>query len=67
VLTPELIQALAKDNASFCASSDIRGGVGGVTIGTGGYGQAVLAFCRSNHEGATVTLKPDGTISIEHK
>ena len=66
-LTPELIKELAKDNASFCAQSDIRGGVGTIVAPAGGYGQGTLSFCRSNHEKAKVTLTPDGSISIEHQ
>ena len=63
-LSPELIEALAKDNASFCATTDIRGGAG-ATIGALGYGQATLSFCRSNHDNAKLTLQ-DGSISIQH-
>jgi hypothetical protein len=70
-LTPELIAALAKDDASFCGASDIRGGAGGggLLAGamTGGWGQSTFTFCRSNHAGAKVTVSPDGSISIEHK
>lgn len=66
-VTPELITALSEDNASFCLNSDLRGGVGGVTIGSGGYGQSTLSFCRSNHSSAILSLKPDGSMSIEHK
>ncbi len=71
-LTPELIKELAKDNASFCARAGVRGGAGAVAIvpapvPSGGYGSAEVEFCRSNHDGATVKLSPDGSISIEHK
>ena len=67
-LDDKLVNALAKDDASFCASTDIRGGVGSVVGGAGGgYGQSTLSFCRSNHANATVTLKPDGEISITHE
>lgn len=69
-LTPELIAALARDDASFCATSDVHGGVGGAALpalaGSGGYGSATLAFCRSNHDGAALSVKPDGTITITH-
>jgi hypothetical protein len=66
LLTPELIAALSKDTASFCAQSDIRGGVGTILTPAGGYGQSTLAFCRSNYPDSLVTLKPDGSISIQH-
>lgn len=65
-LTPELIEALAKDNASFCARADTRGGVGSIVAPSGGYGQATLEFCRSNRPNTKVTLSSDGSISIEH-
>jgi hypothetical protein len=65
-LTPELVAALSKDNASFCASSDVRGGVGSVLAPAGGYGQGTFAFCRSNFPNASVSLKPDGSIAIQH-
>lgn len=67
VLTPELIQALSNDTASFCFTSDIRGGVGTLLTPGGGYGQGTTSFCRSNQPNATVTLSPDGSISIEHQ
>jgi len=71
-LTPEVIAALSKDTASFCAKTGIRGGAGMAPIGTpappvGGYGSAELEFCRSNFPNAKVTLAVDGSISIEHK
>ena len=66
-LTPELIQALSNDTASFCFTSDIRGGVGTLLTPGGGYGQGTTSFCRSNQPSARVTLSPDGSISIEHQ
>lgn len=66
-LSPELVAALAKDNASFCALSDVRGGAGAVIGAAGAYGQGTFGFCRSNRDGAVVKLAPDGSISIEHK
>ena len=67
-LDVEMIRALAADSASFCAYSGISGGAGGLATGAaGGYGQADFAFCRSNHDGATVRLEADGSLSIEHK
>ena len=67
-LDAEMIRALAADSASFCARSGVSGGAGWVIGGaTGGYGQADFAFCRSNHAEAVVTLKADGSMSIEHK
>ena len=67
-IDPEVIKALANDSASFCLSTDIRGGVGSVVGGAGGgYGQSTLSFCRSNHDKAAITLKPDGEISITHE
>lgn len=65
-LSPELIRALAEDDASVCAASDIRGGAGGVTVGAGGYGQSTFTFCRSKMPNSKISIKPDGTISIEH-
>ena len=65
-ITPELIEALAKDKASFCLNNDIRGGVGTLLTPGGGYGQSTLSFCRSNQPNAIVTLQADGSISIEH-
>lgn len=66
-IDPRVIEALAQDNASVCASGDIRGGAGSVLGGAGGgYGQSTLSFCRSNHNNAIITLTPDGAISIRH-
>ena len=66
-LDADFINALAKDDASFCASVDIRGGAGGIIGGaTGGYGQSTLAFCRSRKNNASVALNPDGSMSIQH-
>ena len=67
-LDVEMIRALAADSASFCAYSSLNGGAGGLATGAvGGYGQADFAFCRSNHNGATVHLGADGSLSIEHR
>lgn len=71
-LTPELVEALSHDTASFCAKAGVRGGAGAATLApvpvpAGGYGSADLEFCRSNFPGAKVTLAPDGSISIEHQ
>ncbi|MFA6082643.1 MAG: hypothetical protein WC773_04540 [Patescibacteria group bacterium] len=66
ILSPELIEALSKDTASLCALQDIRGGAGAIIGAAGGYGQGTLSFCRSNYPDALVTLKPDGSISIQH-
>ena len=66
VLTPDLIKELTKDPASFCASNDIRGGVGSLLAPAGGYGQGTFIFCRSNFPNASVSLKPDGSIAIQH-
>ena len=60
------VNALAKDDASFCASSDIRGGVGTITAPSGGYGQATLKLCRSRMPGAELTLGADGSMSIKN-
>jgi hypothetical protein len=66
-ISPELVAELAKDNASFCFTSDIRGGAGSIAAPTGGYGQGTLSFCRSRQANAKVTLGADGSISIEHR
>ena len=65
-LTPELINALSNDPASFCALMDTRGGVGSIVAPAGRYGQATLTFCRSAMPNAKITLHTDGSISIEH-
>lgn len=67
-LTPELIQALSKDQASICIQTDVRGGAGLIAgAPSGGYGQATGSLCRSAMPGATIELKPDGSISIKHE
>jgi len=63
-LSPELLRELAKDEASICASADIRGGVGSLMSPGGGYGQSTLRLCRSGKDNATITMSPDGSISI---
>jgi len=65
-LTPELVHELARDNASVCVTSDIRGGVGSIVAPSGGYGQGTFSMCRSMRPDARIKLSPDGTISIEH-
>ena len=71
-LTPEVIQALAGDNASVCGRAGVRGGVGAMPLGTGatvpvgGYGSAELEFCRSNYPGASLSMSPGGAITITH-
>lgn len=66
-LTPELVAALAEDEASTCISTDIRGGAGGIVGGaTGGYGQGTLRLCRSNKDNAKITMGADGSISIQN-
>lgn len=66
-ITPEMVRELAKDDASICISTDVRGGAGGIVGGaTGGYGQASLALCRSGKDNATISMSPDGTMSIHN-
>lgn len=65
-LSPELITALGQDDASFCATTDIRGGVGSLLNPAGGYGQATLSLCRSNKDNAELSIGPDGTLSIKN-
>ena len=65
-LDDKLVNALAKDDASFCASTDVRGGVGTITAPSGGYGQATLKLCRSRMPGAELTLGEDGSMSIKN-
>lgn len=67
-LTPELIKELAKDDASVCISTDVRGGAGAVAgVPSGGYGQATGNLCRSKMPNAKIELRPDGSISITHE
>ena len=67
-LDADMIRALAEDSASFCARAGASGGAGGLAAGAaGGWGTGEFAFCRSNHDGATVKLEADGSLSIEHK
>ncbi len=69
-LNADMIRALAQDSASFCARAGASGGAGGggLALGalTGGWGTGEFAFCRSNHDRATVRLDADGSLSIEH-
>jgi len=66
-LTPDLVAQLAKDDASVCISTDIRGGVGAIAgVPSGGYGQATGNFCRSKMPNAKIELKADGSISLQH-
>lgn len=66
-VSPELIEALAKDEASACFVADVRGGAGAV-VGSmsGGYGQSSVRFCRSNKDQATVTMTAEGQITIQN-
>ena len=70
-LDADMIRALSQDQASFCARAGASGGAGGGGLAagavTGGWGQGDFAFCRSNHDGATVKLGTDGSLSIEHR
>ena len=66
-IDPKLIEALAKDDASICASSDTRGGAGGIIGGaTGGYGSHTMMLCRSGKDTATLTIRPDGSMSVQN-
>ena len=65
-LDSKLVEALSKDDASICISTDVRGGVGAVPSMSGGYGQATMSLCRSKMPNAKVEIKPDGSISIQH-
>lgn len=66
-LTPDLVKELAKDDATFCANIDVRGGAGSIAgVPTGGYGQSTAVFCRSKMEDAQIETKPDGSMSIRH-
>lgn len=66
-LSPELVDALAKDNASMCLAADLRGGAGGIIGGaTAGYGQSTFHLCRSNRDNVKITMGVDGSVSIEH-
>jgi hypothetical protein len=66
-LSPELVQALSKDDASFCASLDLRGGAGMIAgMPSGGYGQGTMNLCRSNKDNAKLSIAPDGTMSIQN-
>ena len=63
----EMIEALARDNASFCGKVSASGGAGGIAgmMPSGGYGTSALEFCRSNQPNAKVVMDDKG-ISIEH-
>ena len=65
--SPEFIEALAKDKASFCGKVSASGGAGGVAgfVPSGGYGTSTLEFCRSNQPNAKVSMDDKG-ISIQH-
>jgi len=66
-MSPEQLTALGNDGASFCAVADARGGVGAVAgAPAGGYGQATLTVCRTNSPNSTLTVGPNGTMSIQH-
>lgn len=70
-INTDIIKALAKDHASFCAN--ITGsGYGGVMAITpvpmpgGGFGQGQMVICRTNEPGSAIIFKPDGGIEIHH-
>ena len=69
-LSPELVAALSRDDASFCAHVNIHGGVGGAALptlsGSGGYGAGTLNVCRSNRPSAELSISPDGTLSLRN-
>ena len=65
-LSPDLVRELAKDDASICVTTDIRGGTGALGVGAGGYGQGTTVLCRSKFPNARVKVAPDGSMSIEH-
>lgn len=65
-INPELIQALAKDDASICIYGDARGGVGTLMTPGGGYGQGTTIICRSKFPDAALSVQPDGSITIQH-
>jgi L-aminopeptidase/D-esterase-like protein len=64
-ISPEMVEALSKNDASVCASGDVRGGAGAVAgVPSGGYGQGTMTFCRSGKPNAKLEIKPDGSMSI---
>jgi hypothetical protein len=71
-LTPELVQALAKDEATLCLAHNLQGGAGGAAftpapmIPLAGWGASAFILCRSNQPDAKVTLSPTDGISIQH-
>lgn len=70
-LTPEILEALSKDNASLCVIAKIQGGAGAVVvtplpIPSGGYGSADLVICRTNEPGSKIILDDKGIMTIEH-
>jgi hypothetical protein len=68
-LDPAVIRELAKDDASVCVWTDTRGGVGaGALAGglTGGYGQLTFAMCRSGKEDSSLSVSPDGSMSVQN-
>ena len=65
-----LIEQLAQDPASACGYSTITYGAGAIVVPSptvpvvGVY--VHQHFCRSNERGSIVSLKPDGTIEVQH-
>ena len=65
-IDPALIRELAKDTASLCVATDVRGGVGSLAGTSGGYGQGTFMLCRSNQPNATLSIEPDGKMSVQN-
>lgn len=70
----KVIDALARDNASFCGTATTWGGAGAVAIAptavpvvpSGGAGYASVDFCRTNAPNSMIIRDKDGTIRIAH-
>ena len=64
-----MVEQLVEDTASDCGYSKVGAGGGMVipspTVPIAGW-YTHQHFCRSNTPGSTVTMAPDGTISVQH-
>jgi len=65
-----LIEQLGNDPASACGYSTVTYGGGAIVVPSPAIPMVGVYvhqhFCRSNTPGSTVTMSPDGTISVQH-